>query len=153
MNISSDSKRILSFFLALKDLSDSLSEQEQKTLREIGKQLEANPKSWKIHTEPLLLNTIKNNLYLSSSYELYINKLENLDIPFELFQIDKNISPTSSDISIWEFKGFDKTDLSPKGYEEQLNNVVILVCSSEEPKKIVEEIGFIDRLKRFISGA
>lgn len=153
MSISTSSSNILSFLLALNDFSDSLTVPEQNALKEVGKQLKMQPNAWEKHLQPLLLKTIQSNPQLNSSYQFYRDQLTRLDIPLELLPKNQEIyqlTPTASDV---EIRGFPN-DEPPTGYEQQLNNIVILVqkvCESDNSEEAVKKIGYLGRLKRFIS--
>lgn len=152
MSISTSSSNILSFLLALNDFSDFLTVPEQNALKEVGKQLKTQPKAWEKHLQPLLLKTIQSNPKLNSSYQFYRDQLTRLDIPLELLPKNQEIyqlTPTASDV---EIRGFPN-DEPPTGYQQQLNNIVIVVCESDKSEEAVKKIGSLNRLKRFISGS
>ncbi len=151
MSISTSSSNILSFLLSLNDFSDSLTVPEQNALKEVGKQLKTQPKAWERHLQPLLLKTIQSNPKLNSSYKFYQEQLTRLDIPLDLlpkYQEIYQLTPTASDV---EIRGFPD-DEPAIGYQQQLNNITIVVCESDESEKAVKEIGSLSRLKRFICG-
>ena len=150
MFISTSSSNILSFLLALNDFSDSLTVTEQNALNEVGKQLKTQPRAWERHLQPLLLKTIQSNPQLNSSYQFYREQLTRLDIPLDLLPKNQEIyqlTPTASDV---EIKGFADNEPAT-GYEQQLNNIAIVVFESDKSEEAVKEISFLNKLKRFIS--
>ena len=151
MSISTGSSNILSFLLALNDFSDSLKVSEQNALKEVAKQLKTQPKAWERHLQPLLLKTIQSNPKLNSSYQFYRDQLTRLDIPVDLlpkYQEIYQIISTASDVQI---RGFPD-DEPATGYQQQLNNIVIVVCESDKSEEDVKKIASLNRLKRFICG-
>ena len=151
MSISTiSSSNILSFLLALNDFSDSLTVPEQKILKEVAKQLKTQPKAWESHLQPLLLETIQNNPKLNSSYQFYRDQLTKLDIPINLLPNNQEIYQLRQTASAVGTKGFSD-DEPATGYQQQLNNIVIVVCESDKSEEAVKKIGYLNRLKRFIS--
>ena len=42
-------------------------------------------------------------------------------------------------------------DSSASGYEQQLNNVVIVVNQADKPEEAVKKLGFLDKVKQLLS--
>lgn len=144
------SNTILAFLLALGDYSEPLSEQEQQTLKEVAQQLNTQPRAWKKFTEPLLLETIKANPKLAQSYQNYADKLDKLDkIPLELLPKSGEVNQLITNQSSLTSKGFPPVD-SATGYEQQINNLVIVVAQGEEPTEIVKKLGFLAEMKQLL---
>ena len=145
------SHTILAYLLALRDFSDILSDQEKESLKKVAKDLKLQPKAWKSDTEPSLIQTIQGNFQLHQSYQLYKEKLDKLgEIPLDLLPKAEEISQLITDISPFVDKGFI-SNLSASGYEQQLNNIVIVVNQTDKPEEAVKKLGFLDKLKQLLS--
>jgi hypothetical protein len=144
------SHTILAYLLALRDLSDTLSDQEKERLKKVAQELDFQPKAWKSHIEPSLIQTIQGNTQLNKSYQLYKEKLDRLgEIPLDLLpktsEINQLITKESSLVS----RGFKSTEIAA-GYEQQLNNVVIVVNQTNKPEEAVKQLGFLDKVKQLL---
>lgn len=141
---------ILAYLLALGDFSETLSDHEKDSLKTVAKDLTIQPKAWVSHIEPSLIKTIKGNSQLHQSYQLYKEKLDRLgEIPLYLLpkaaEINQLITNNSSLIS----KGFKSTETA-SGYDQQLNNVVILVNQADKPEEAVKQLSFLDKVKQLL---
>ena len=111
---------------------------------------------WEKHIQPQLLKTIENNPQLNKSYQSYKKKLASKDIPADLLsdflpsnQEISQLNPSTSNI---QTRGFGFGDKTPAiDYQQQLNNVVIVVCESNKSEDVVKKISSLDKLKQFIT--
>lgn len=148
MNIKIDNTK-MAFLLAFQDLENSLSELEKQQLKEVAKQLDTQPKAWENYTKPLLLEIIADNPDLNHLYESYKTRLENVE------EIPQNLLPTeaeTNELIVRNYvmtKGY-KPKSEAKGYESQINNIVIVVGSSETPEETVKKATFLEKIKEFI---
>ncbi|MBD2304726.1 hypothetical protein H6G17_04245 [Chroococcidiopsis sp. FACHB-1243] len=141
---------VIAFLLAFQDLKTSLSAQEKQKLKEVAKQLNTQPKAWENYTKKLLLEMIAANSELDRSFQYYKTRLENIK------QLPSNLLPNEAETNKLNAlgrtamtKGFKpKTEAS--GYESQINNVVIVVGSSEAPEETVKNISFLEKVKEFL---
>jgi len=144
-------KTIIAFLLAFQDLTNSLSPQEKQNLQEVGKQLETQSKALETHIKGNLLEIISGNTELNQSYQFYQSQLENVE------EIPKDLLPTEAEISnfippekLSVTRGF-KPKYEATGYENQLNNFVVIVGNSEKPEETVKQATFLGKLKQFLS--
>lgn len=150
---STTSNNILSFLLALSDFPDSLTVEEQNTLKEVGKQFKTQPKAWEKHIQPQLLKTIANNPQLNKSYQFYQQQLATKDIPQDLLPSNREISRLIPNHANLHTKGFGFGDKAPaKDFQQQLNNVAIVVCESKKSEDVAKKISSLNKLKQFIAG-
>ncbi|MEH2006805.1 hypothetical protein, partial [Nostoc sp.] len=88
---------------------------------------------------------------LNQSYQFYKSQLDNVE------EIPRDLLPSEAEIS--RLNALDKAPITrgfkPKyeatGYESQLNNVVVIVGSSEKPEEIVRQATFLEKWKQFLS--
>ncbi|BAT51984.1 hypothetical protein NOS3756_09150 [Nostoc sp. NIES-3756] len=144
-------KTTIAFLLALQDLKTTLNDQEKQNLREIAKQLETQPKAWNTHIKEHLLEIIAANPELSQSYQFYQSQLTNIkEIPEDLLPTDvemNSLSVVKKDVIT---RGF-KPKAEAKGYESQLNNVVVIIGKSEKPQETVKQATFVEKWKQFLT--
>ena len=142
---------IIAFLLAFQDLKTTLGEQHKQNLKDIAKQLETQPKAWEVYIKKRLLEIIAANNELNQSYQFYQSQLDNVE------EIPQNLLPNEAEIS--RLNTLEKTPITkgfkPKyeatGYESQLNNVVVIVGSSEKPEETVKQATFLEKWKQFLS--
>ena len=149
------SNNILSFLLALSDFPDSLTAEEQNALKEVGKQFKTQPKAWEKHIQPQLLKTIANNPQLNKSYQFYQQQLATKDIPEEILPTllpnNQEISQLIPDTSNLQPRGHGFDDNTPAtDFQQQLNNVAIVVCESNKSEDVAKKIRSLDKLKQFL---
>lgn len=148
MNIKIDNTK-MAFLLAFQDLKSSLSELEKQQLKEVAKQLNTQPKAWENYTKKLLEEIIAANPDLNHLYQSYKTRLENVE------EIPQNLLPTQAETNELIVrdpvmtKGY-KPKSEAKGYESQINNIVIVVGSSETPEETVKKATFLEKVKEFI---
>jgi hypothetical protein len=147
---------ILAYLLALQDLPNALNEGEQTSLKEVAKQLRTQPEAWNDYIEPSLVAIIQGNSLLNQYYQQYKNKLDNFgEIPSDLLPTRDEINQLTKDEATVVHKGLPEDDnldaLSPSGYEEQINNVVIAVNQNEKPEEAVKQLGFLDKVKQLLN--
>ena len=148
MNIKIDNTK-MAFLLAFQDLKSSLSELEKQQLKEVAKQLNTQPKAWENHTQKLLLEIITTNPSLNHLYQDYKTRLENVaEIPQDLLPTEAETNKLIVRDSVMT-KGY-KPKSEASGYENQLNNVVIVVGSSETPEETVKKATFLEKVKEFL---
>ncbi|NHC35503.1 hypothetical protein [Scytonema millei] len=148
MNIKIDNT-MMAFLLAFQDLKSSLNELEKQQLKEVAKQLNTQPKAWKNYTKKLLLEMIAANCELNRLYQFYKTRLENLEeIPQDLLPTEAETNKLIVRDSVMT-KGY-KPKSEASGYENQLNNVVIVVGSSETPEETVKKATFLEKVKEFL---
>ncbi len=139
----------LAFLLALEALNTPLSDLEKKTLKEVADQLYAQPLAWSSFTEALLLSMIASNEQLNQLYQLYKLKLDSVEnFPNELLPTTTEIEQLSRDETV-ATKGLPPQSI-PTGYEQQINNLVIVISRSEEPKNAIQKLSFTDKVKQFL---
>ncbi|EDX77206.1 hypothetical protein MC7420_343 [Coleofasciculus chthonoplastes PCC 7420] len=139
---------ILAFLLALEELDTSLSQSEKKTLAEIADQLDVQPKAWESFTQPLLLQMIADNELLNQRYQTYKSKLDSLEtIPSELLPTVTEIEQLKMGESLPMTRGY-KPQTEATGYNQQINNVVIVISRSEHPEATVKKLSLIEKLKQ-----
>ncbi|NEO33954.1 MAG: hypothetical protein F6K36_26775 [Symploca sp. SIO3C6] len=143
-------KTLLAFLLALSDLDTPLSSDEKKILVEIGDQLDAQPLAWESYTQPHLLKMIIANPQLDQLYKTYQSQLNNTgDIPLELLPTPAEIQQLSNTSNFWAMKGFPPKS-PPTGYDQQINNVVIVTSRSEQPETAVKKLPW-EKIKHFLN--
>jgi len=141
---------ILAFLLALEELDTPLNEEEKKALAEIADQLDVQPKAWESFTQPLLLNMIADNESLNQRYQTYKSKLDSLEtIPSELLPTVTEIEQVKDGATLANTKGF-KPQSEATGYNQQINNVVIVISRSEQPEETVKKLSFTEKLKQLL---
>ena len=142
---------IIAFLLAFQDLKTALGEQEKQKLKEVAKQLDTQPKAWEDYIKGRLLEIITPNADLNQSYQFYKSQLDKLEeIPDDLLPTEAEISKLISRDKAPITRGF-KPKNEATGYESQLNNVVIIVGSSEKPEETVKQATFLGKWKQFLS--
>ena len=142
---------IIAFLLAFQDLKTALKEQEKQNLKEVAKQLDTQPKAWEEYIKGRLLEIISPNADLNQSYQFYKSRLDNVqEIPDDLLPTEAEISRLISRDKASIAKGF-KPKYEATGYESQLNNVVVIVGSSEKPEETVKQATFLEKWKQFLS--
>lgn len=140
----------LAFLLALQELDTPLNEEEKNTLAEIADQLDVQPKAWESHTQPLLLKMIADNESLNHHYQAYKSKLDSLEtIPTELLPTNTEIEQIRSDEPLVMNRGF-KPQSEATGYNQQINNAVIVVSRSEQPEETAKNLSFTAKLKQLL---
>ncbi|PSM46135.1 hypothetical protein C7Y66_26695 [Chroococcidiopsis sp. CCALA 051] len=148
MNIKVDNT-MMAFLLAFQDLKTSLNELEKQQLKEVAKQLNTQPKAWENYTKNLLLEIITTNPSLNRLYQDYKTRLENVEeIPQDLLPTEAETNKLIVRDSVMT-KGY-KPKSEASGYENQLNNVVIVVGSSETPEETVKKVTFLEKVKEFL---
>ncbi|PSB49941.1 hypothetical protein [Chroococcidiopsis sp. CCNUC1] len=148
MNIKVDNT-MMAFLLAFQDLKTSLNELEKQQLKEVAKQLNTQPKAWENYTKNLLLEIITTNPSLNRLYQDYKTRLENVEeIPQDLLPTEAETNKLIVRDSVMT-KGY-KPKSEASGYENQLNNVVIVVGSSETPEETVKKATFLEKVKEFL---
>ena len=141
---------ILAYLLALRDFSDTLSDQEKESLKKVAKDLNIQPKAWKSHIEPSLIQTIQGNPQLYQSYQFYEVKLKQLgEITLDLLPKTEEINQLITNQSSLVSKGFQPTEAASE-YEQQLNNVVIVVNQADKPEETVKKLSFLDKVKQVL---
>lgn len=142
---------IIAFLLALQDLKSSLSAQEKQNFQEVAKQLDTQPKAWKPYIKERLLEMISANDELNQFYKFYQSQLENIEeIPDELLPNEAEINSLIPRKKFVVTRGF-KPKSEATDYESQLNNVVVIVGSSEKPEETVKQATFLGKLKQFLT--
>lgn len=140
----------LAFLLALQELDTPLSQEEKGTLKEIADQLDARPEAWESFTEPLLLRMITDNELLNQRYQTYKSKLDSLEmIPSELLPTVTEIEQAQSDETLAVPRGF-KPQSEATGYNQQLNNAVIVISRSEQPEATAKKLSFTEKIKQVL---
>ncbi|MEH2254425.1 hypothetical protein [Nostoc sp.] len=141
---------IIAFLLAFQDLKTALKEQEKQNLKEVAKQLDTQPKAWEDYIKGRLLEIISPNADLNQSYQFYKTQLDNVEeIPDDLLPTEAEVSRLISRDKAPITRGF-KPKFEATGYESQLNNVVVIVGSSEKPEEKVKQATFLEELKQFL---
>lgn len=140
----------LAFLLALQELDTPLSEEEKKALAEIADQLDVQPKAWESFTQPLLLKMIAANESLNQSYKAYKTKLDSLEtIPSDLLPTVTEIEQIKSSDTLAVKRGY-KPQSEATGYNQQINNAVIVISRSEQPEEAVKKLSFTEKLKQLL---
>jgi hypothetical protein len=145
-----NSNTILAYLLALRDFPGTLSDVERAKLKTVARDLDIQPKAWKTNLEQDLLQTIHGNPQLAQSYQSYQEQLDRageslLDLLPEIEKIEQ-ISVDSSPLVV---KGIIP-ETAATGYEQQLNNVVIVVNQADRPEEKIQEYAFLDRVKELL---
>ncbi len=144
-------RTILAYLLALKDFPHALNEAERSNLKKVWKRYEIQPKAWDDYIEPDFVKTIQDNPLLHQLYQQYKNKLDNLgEIPDNLLPTRDEINQLPNLETTFVSKGF-RSNLSASGYEQQLNNVVIVVHQTQKPEEAVKQLGFLDKVKQLLN--
>jgi hypothetical protein len=144
------SHTILAYLLALRDLSDHLSDREKENLKKVAKDLDLNPKAWQSHLEPDLIQIIQGNSQLDRSYQFYKEKLaQSGEIPLDLLPKATEIEWLRTDSSPLAVRGMIPNS-SASGYEQQLNNVVIVINLADKPEETVKKLTFLNQVKQFL---
>lgn len=143
-------KTLLAFLLALTDLDTPLSQTEKKILAEIGDQIDVQPLAWESYTQPHLLKMIADNPQLNQLYKTYHSQLNSTrDIPRELLPTAAQIQQLSTTSGVVGMKGFTHNS-PPRGYDQQINNLVITTSRSEQPEATVKKLP-LEKVKHFLS--
>lgn len=146
-----NSNTILAYLLALRDFSDVLSDSEKEKLQTVAKDLNIQPKAWTSHLEADLIQTIQGNSQLFQFYQLYKEQLDRAGkIPLDLLLTTEINDRPSGDSSPLIAKGLIP-ESAATGYEQQLNNVVIVVNQADRPEQKIQEYTFLDRVKEFLN--
>lgn len=140
----------LAFLLALQELNTPLSDTEKQTLTEVADQLDLQPKAWESFTEPLLVKMITSNPQLNQKYQFYKSKLDSLG------NINEDLLPTATEIEQLKSneigvttRGF-KPQSEATGYNQQINNAVILISRAEQPEEIAKKLSFTEKVKQLL---
>ncbi len=142
---------IIAFLLAFQDLKIALGEQEKQNLKEVAKQLDTQPKAWEDYIKGHLLEIITPNPGLNQSYQFYKSQLDNVEgLPDDLLPTEAEISRLNALDDASLTRGF-KPKYEATGYESQLNNVVVIVGSSDKPEETVKQATFLEKWKQFLS--
>lgn len=143
-----ETKTLLALFLALKDL-DTLSEDEQKSLRDIADRLYLEPNNWQ-ERESELLTTIQANSRFNLLYQTYKSQLDAVQE-----EIPSHLLPTQAEV-----EAVITTNQSPvtrgklpvnDGYKSnEINNVTINVLSTANPVETAKKLRSIEKLQQFL---
>jgi hypothetical protein len=145
-----NSNTILAYLLALRDFSDVLSDVEKEKLKTVARDLDIQPKAWKSDLESALIQIVSGNDRLSQSYQSYKEKLDRSGaIPGDLLSEMEKIDRASLESSPLIVKGI-VPESAATGYEQQLNNVVIVVNQADRPEEKIQQYTFLDRVKEFL---
>jgi hypothetical protein len=149
------SNTILAYLLALRDFPDVLNDQEKASLEAIAKSLKTQPKAWK-DLEPNLIQTIAGNQQLHQSYQAYKEQLDQAEeIPQDLLPNEEEINQIKSNSFLFRVKEIIFRGMIPEspasGYEQQLNNVVIVINSSANPQEAVKQLSSLDKITQFLN--
>ncbi|OWY66142.1 hypothetical protein B7486_38075 [cyanobacterium TDX16] len=148
MNIKIDNT-MMAFLLAFQDLKSYLNELEKQQLKEVAEQLNTQPKAWENYTKKLLLEIVAAKPSLNRLYQFYKNRLDNVEeIPQDLLPTEAETNKLIVRDSVMT-KGY-KPKSEASGYENQLNNVVIVVGSYETPEETVKKATFLEKVKEFL---
>ncbi|MDJ0601021.1 MAG: hypothetical protein QNJ37_19530 [Crocosphaera sp.] len=143
----------LAFLLALSDIKISLTHEEKETLGNIADQLDIQTKAWETHTKPMLLEIIDSNIQLKEAYETYHSQLEkNPNLTTDILPTSEELKQEFNSEPVFAIKGSKPTD-KPTGYEQQINNTMILISRSPEPETTINQLSFIGKLKQFLTGS
>ena len=93
---------------------------------------------------------ITSNPPLNQRYHLYKSKLDCLE------NIPRDLLPTASEVA--EFEGGDpgainrgfKPQTAATGYNQQINNAVIVISRSPQPEEAINQLSFSAKLKQFL---
>jgi hypothetical protein len=145
-----NSNTILAYLLALRDFSGTLSDVERSKLKTVARDLDIQPKAWKTNLEQDLLETISGNPQLAQSYRSYQERLDRMgESLLDLLPETEKIEQISVDSSPLVVKGIIP-ETAATGYEQQLNNVVIVVNQADRPEEKIQEYTFLDRVKELL---
>jgi hypothetical protein len=145
-----DQTTLLALLLALNTLETRLSLAEQENLKTVGKQLEANPKAWKI-TEKRLLKGIEANPSLNQRYQTAKAQLDALDgnIPSELLPTLtelEQILPTG--ISREKFPWFEG---EPDTKSQEFLNLSVKVLTNPDPVNTTKKLSRLEKIWQFLN--
>jgi len=143
-----DTKTLLALFLALKDL-DTLSEDEQASLRDTADNLHLEPDNWQEH-ESHLVAIFQANSKFNLLYQTYKSQLDAVQ-----GEIPSHLLPTQA-----EFEAVMTTNPSSvergkrpinDGYKSnEINNVAINVLSTANPVETARKLSRIEQLQQFL---
>ncbi len=140
----------LAFILALQELDAPLSQTERETLKKVGNQLDVQPKAWESVTEQIFVKMITSNPPLNQCYQLYKSKLDSLEnIPSDLLPTASEIAKLESSNTGSITRGF-KSQSEAIGYNQQINNVFLVISRSEQPEETVKKLSFTEKIKQFL---
>jgi hypothetical protein len=141
---------ILAYLLALRDFSDILTDQEKESLKKVAKDLNLRREALKSHIEPFLIQATQGNSRLYQSYQYYKERLDSLEqIPTDLLPQYAEVKSLVTNQHNLILRGFDDNSL-PTGFEQQIENAIIVVGQSETPEQTVKKISSLDKLKQFL---
>lgn len=140
---------ILAYLLALRDFSGILSDVEKASLKAVARDLKLQPKAWDSDIQPALMQTIAGNGQLYQAYQSYKAKLDQAGaMPDNVWPAatERDRPKTPEPIAM---RGLIP-EAPASGYEQQLNNVVIVVNLDDKPEEAVKQIDFLDRVQHFL---
>ncbi|OZH52285.1 hypothetical protein AFK68_25345 [Hydrocoleum sp. CS-953] len=141
---------ILAFLLALKNLKNSLSEDEREELAEVGQQLQLNPNDWDF-IEDDLMAIIQANDALSQLYQQAKVKLDALDSP-----LPSDLLPTSAELENVlppESEGGRRAyfEGEPDEKSNEIDNTVVVILTNPEPTKTTKKLTSLEKLWQFLN--
>lgn len=143
-----NTKTLLALFLALKEL-DTLTEDEQTSLRNTADKLYLKPDNWQDH-ESDLLTIIQANSQFNLLYQTYKSQLDAVqgEIPSHLLptqaEVEAVILTNQSHVTRGKIPVND-------GYKSnEINNVAINVLSTANPVETAKKLSSIEQLQQFI---
>lgn len=147
---SSATKTLLALLLALRELKDSLSTDEQAVLQNVGQQLALDPDDWEYIKEGLIA-LIEANAALNHLFQLNRAKLDALDS-----QIPRDLLPSLADLEqelFTEIREVVTFDGSPQDISSQPNEVISLISTilkTDNQNQTAKELSFLEGLSDYV---
>jgi hypothetical protein len=143
-----DTKTLLALFLALKDL-DTLSEDEQASLRDTAENLHLEPDNWQEH-ESHLVATFQANSKFNLLYQTYKSQLDAVQ-----GEIPSHLLPTQAEVEAVMTTNPSSVERGKRpindGYKSnEINNVAINVLSTANPVETAKKLSRIEQLQQFL---
>ncbi len=148
-----DTKKLLAFLLALKNLEVALSENDKVWLENAGQRLklalQETDVDWN-EIENILMSTIEINPSLKDLYQEFLAKISSEDDIIEFIpqwaELENEL-PNETKDELVEL-GFFPDDTQPESKNDEIRNVVVFVLTNEQPIKTTQNLSFLERIQR-----
>ncbi|MEM9924235.1 MAG: hypothetical protein AAF915_10880 [Cyanobacteria bacterium P01_D01_bin.50] len=151
-----DTKKLVAFLLALKNLEVALSEDDKKWLENAGDRLklalQETDTDWN-EIEDILMSTIESNPSLNDLYQEFLAIISNEDEIIELIpewaELEREL-PNDTKDELVEL-GFFPDDTQPESKNDEIRNVVVFVLANEQPIQTTQNLSFLERIQRLFN--
>ncbi|MDJ0715773.1 MAG: hypothetical protein QNJ54_16330 [Prochloraceae cyanobacterium] len=155
MDYTNINKILLSLILALRDLEESLNEEEEKAIATAGRKLRTEVEYWEKAIEPDLLATIEKNPKLSERFKYYKSKLDriyekNPDILFPTDEYLNSIANTPQTPAKLSLPKETSEDRKRERNSKEIINMATEVMTKKPLTQTAKKINFLQTIKDFI---